>query len=115
VRRIASFAARNRIPFRKSRLHRMKASHEVIAMAAHCSLDRARPAVVFGKDQIIDPPTPRGFFITGVKEDGGSACATSCPGIFAVGDVRARSVKRVASAVGEGSAMMSAVWTHVNG
>jgi len=28
---------------------------------------------------------------------------TSVPGVFAVGDVRARSVKRVASAVGEGS------------
>ena len=28
---------------------------------------------------------------------------TSVPGIFAVGDVRSRSVKRVASAVGEGS------------
>jgi thioredoxin reductase len=28
---------------------------------------------------------------------------TSCPGVFAVGDVRSRSMKRVASAVGEGS------------
>nr|WP_291826707.1 hypothetical protein [Candidatus Microthrix sp.] len=28
---------------------------------------------------------------------------TSVPGVFAVGDVRSRSVKRVASAVGEGS------------
>ena len=28
---------------------------------------------------------------------------TSAPGVFAVGDVRANSVKRVASAVGEGS------------
>ena len=28
---------------------------------------------------------------------------TSRPGVFAVGDVRAESVKRVASAVGEGS------------
>jgi len=28
---------------------------------------------------------------------------TSCPGVFAAGDVRARSVKRVASAVGDGS------------
>jgi thioredoxin reductase (NADPH) len=28
---------------------------------------------------------------------------SSVPGVFAVGDVRARSVKRVASAVGEGS------------
>jgi thioredoxin reductase (NADPH) len=28
---------------------------------------------------------------------------TSCPGVFAAGDVRATSTKRVASAVGEGS------------
>jgi thioredoxin reductase (NADPH) len=28
---------------------------------------------------------------------------TSAPGVFAVGDVRSNSVKRVASAVGEGS------------
>ncbi len=36
--------------------------------------------------------------------------ATSCPGIFAVGDVRAGSAKRVASAVGEGSVVISKVW-----
>jgi len=36
------------------------------------------------------------------------------PGIFAVGDVRAGSVKRVASAVGEGSVVISGVWEHVN-
>lgn len=35
--------------------------------------------------------------------------ATSCPGIFAVGDVRSRSIKRVASAVGEGSIVIAAV------
>ena len=35
--------------------------------------------------------------------------ATSRPGIFAVGDVRAGSTKRVASAVGEGSVVVSAV------
>jgi thioredoxin reductase (NADPH) len=34
---------------------------------------------------------------------------TSVPGVFAVGDVRAGSVKRVASAVGEGSVAVSAV------
>jgi thioredoxin reductase (NADPH) len=34
---------------------------------------------------------------------------TSVPGVFAVGDVRAGSVKRVASAVGEGSVVISAV------
>jgi thioredoxin reductase (NADPH) len=38
---------------------------------------------------------------------------TSCPGIFAVGDVRAASVKRVASAVGEGSVVISQVYRHV--
>ena len=35
--------------------------------------------------------------------------ATSVPGIYAVGDVRANSVKRVASAVGEGSVVISDV------
>jgi thioredoxin reductase (NADPH) len=34
---------------------------------------------------------------------------TSVPGVFAVGDVRSRSVKRVASAVGEGSMSVSFV------
>jgi len=34
---------------------------------------------------------------------------TSLPGIFAVGDVRAGSMKRVASAVGEGSVAIAAV------
>jgi len=37
------------------------------------------------------------------------ALETSVPGIFAVGDVRRGSVKRVASAVGEGSVVVSAV------
>lgn len=34
---------------------------------------------------------------------------TSLPGVFAVGDVRAANVKRVASAVGEGSVAVSLV------
>jgi thioredoxin reductase (NADPH) len=42
-----------------------------------------------------------------------SPYATSCTGIFAVGDVRAASVKRVASAVGEGSVVISQVYAHV--
>ena len=39
----------------------------------------------------------------------GSQFATSLPGVFAVGDVRSSSVKRVASAVGEGAQAISAV------
>jgi thioredoxin reductase (NADPH) len=38
-----------------------------------------------------------------------SPFATSRPGVFAVGDVRAGSVKRVASGVGEGAVVVAAV------
>lgn len=55
----------------------------------------------------------KGFVKTGASE--ASPYATSEPGIFAVGDVRATSVKRVASAVGEGSVVISKVWEHVRG
>lgn len=52
----------------------------------------------------------KGFVKTGEAVGQASAFATSTPGIFAVGDVRAGSVKRVASAVGEGSVVVSNVW-----
>ncbi len=55
-----------------------------------------------------------GFVLTGPAVGGASPFATSCPGIFAVGDVRAGSVKRVASSVGEGSVAISKVWEHLN-
>jgi thioredoxin reductase (NADPH) len=55
----------------------------------------------------------KGFVITGVGAPT-SPFATSQPGIFAVGDVRADSVKRVASAVGEGSVVISKVWQFLN-
>ncbi|WP_299547049.1 cyclic nucleotide-binding domain-containing thioredoxin-disulfide reductase [uncultured Tateyamaria sp.] len=55
----------------------------------------------------------RGFVKTGPDVGAVSGYETSRPGIFAVGDVRAGSVKRVASAVGEGSVVMSAVWAHI--
>jgi acyl-CoA thioesterase-2 len=45
-----------------------------------------------------------------VAAGGHSQYATSSPGIFAVGDVRAGSIKRVASSVGEGSVVISSVW-----
>ena len=52
----------------------------------------------------------KGFVLTG--RDAGSdndGYATSCPGVYAVGDIRSGSVKRVASAVGEGSVVVAAV------
>jgi thioredoxin reductase (NADPH) len=56
----------------------------------------------------------RGFVRTGPEAGGRSAYETSHPGIFAVGDVRAGSVKRVASSVGEGSVVVSATWAHIH-
>ena len=43
-----------------------------------------------------------------------SPYATTRPGIFAVGDVRSGSVKRVASGVGEGSVVVQAVHQFLN-
>jgi thioredoxin reductase (NADPH) len=57
----------------------------------------------------------KGFVITGSgTASAASPFATSLPGVFAVGDVRAGSVKRVASSVGEGSVVISKVWEFVN-
>jgi len=57
----------------------------------------------------------KGFVLTGEGAGVRSVYSTSHPGIFAVGDVRAGSVKRVASAVGEGSVVISRVWDYLNG
>lgn len=52
----------------------------------------------------------KGFVLTGAEHGfENTPYATSVPGMYAVGDVRANSVKRVASAVGEGSVVISDV------
>jgi thioredoxin reductase (NADPH) len=52
----------------------------------------------------------KGFILTGGTDGFESTpYATSVPGMFAVGDVRSNSLKRVASAVGEGSVVISDV------
>jgi len=56
----------------------------------------------------------KGFIKTGQCVGAGSPYETSCRGIFAVGDVRAGSVKRVASSVGEGSVVISHLWEYLN-
>ncbi|BDZ46060.1 hypothetical protein GCM10025866_19690 [Naasia aerilata] len=71
----------------------------------------------------LDPAVRRdrwGFVLTGAEvveeapdawplERGPGVFESSVPGLFAIGDVRRGSVKRVANAVGEGSAVVSAV------
>jgi thioredoxin reductase (NADPH) len=54
--------------------------------------------ILTGRDVVKDVAAPLPYLFQ-----------TSLPGVFAVGDVRSGSVKRVASAVGEGSVVVQAV------
>jgi thioredoxin reductase (NADPH) len=65
---------------------------------------------------------PRGFVLTGSDAAADpnwqehrppQPYETTVPGLFAIGDVRSESVKRVASAVGEGSVVVSQIHTHL--
>ncbi|HVM54360.1 MAG TPA: FAD-dependent oxidoreductase [Acidimicrobiales bacterium] len=61
---------------------------------------------------------PGGYVLTGADAaalgaGGRTLFETTAPGVFAVGDVRAGSVKRVASAAGEGSVVVPHVLAHV--
>jgi thioredoxin reductase (NADPH) len=49
---------------------------------------------------------PKGFVVTG---KGSLPLQTSLPGVFAIGDVRSGSTKRVAAAVGEGAAVVAQI------
>ena len=55
----------------------------------------------------------KGFVITGDGTAEGRALETSLPGVFAIGDVRAGSVKRVAAAVGEGAQVVAILHRHL--
>jgi len=65
----------------------------------------AQGFIVTGRDLIVDGKRPRGWTL----DRDPFLFETSVPGIFAVGDARHGSGKRVASAVGEGSATVSMV------
>ncbi len=61
----------------------------------------------------------RGFVITGAAAPRpfpagiATALETSVPGVFAIGDVRSGSVKRVGGAIGEGTAVVAAIHRHL--
>lgn len=67
----------------------------------------AEPKTEWLPEEILDG---RGFVLTG---EGEHLFETRIPGLFAVGDVRAGSVKRVASAVGEGSVVIQQVHSYL--
>jgi thioredoxin reductase (NADPH) len=53
------------------------------------------------------------FVLTGADADGRHALETSRRGVFAIGDVRATSIKRVAAAVGEGAQVVAALHSYL--
>jgi thioredoxin reductase (NADPH) len=95
--------------------HRDTGTDEVVAADGMFVLIGARPHTEW-----LPPAIARdgyGFVVTGPDFDAEQSAAwplarepmryeTTVPGVFAVGDVRARSVKRVAAAVGEGSVVI---------
>jgi len=74
---------------------------ETVTADALFILIGAQPGTEWLPDEI--ERDERGFVVAGANYE------TSVPGVFAIGDVRAGSVKRVASAVGEGSVVIQHV------
>jgi thioredoxin reductase (NADPH) len=70
-----------------------------------------RGFVVAGPDLVVDGGTPPGWIL----ERPPFHLETSVPGVFAAGDVRAESAKRVASAVGEGAMAVMLVHRYLEG
>lgn len=57
---------------------------------------------------------PKGFLLSGdAARDGCKPLETSIPGVFAIGDVRAGSIKRVAAGVGEGAQVVAALHAYL--
>jgi thioredoxin reductase (NADPH) len=67
--------------------------------------------VLTGPDLLEDGPAPQNWPLRRLP----MFLESSLPGVFAVGDVRHGSVKRVASAVGEGSIAIHLVHEHLRG
>ena len=57
---------------------------------------------------------PKGFVLTGPEAGAVGLLETSVPGIYAAGDVRAGSIKRCATAVGEGATVVRFVHEHLS-
>ena len=69
-----------------------------------------RGYIITGSDLLRDGVPPEGWLL----ERPPMLLETSVPGVFAAGDVRCGSVKRVASAVGEGSIAIQMVHKYLN-
>jgi thioredoxin reductase (NADPH) len=100
---------------------RATGSGETVSAAALFVMIGAIPHTAWLPDDVVRDQ--HGFILTGRDlpgKDGAETgqpvplpLETSVPGVFAAGDVRAGSVKRVASAVGEGSVAIPQVHQHL--
>jgi thioredoxin reductase (NADPH) len=70
----------------------------------YVEVDRAG-FILTGPDLLVEGKRPKGWRLNRDPY----LLETSVPGIFAVGDVRHGSVKRVAAAIGEGSASLQSI------
>jgi thioredoxin reductase (NADPH) len=86
---------------RSGDVHELPATHVFLFIGADPNTDWLTGSGV-GLDE-------NGFIRTGPKAGGRHALETSVGGVFAIGDVRSGSVKRVAAAVGEGAQVIAAV------
>jgi len=87
-------------------------------IATHCAVSNvfvmigASPRTTWlCKDLAVDA---KGFIVTGTEAGAAGPFATNQKGVYAVGDVRSNSVKRVASAVGEGSVVVSDIHKYLS-
>jgi thioredoxin reductase (NADPH) len=71
----------------------------------------ARGFIPTGAEVMVDGKRPRGWW----ADRDPFWLESSAPGVFVAGDVRSRSIKRVASAVGEGSMAVSFIHQHLSG
>ncbi len=88
---------------RDGSLHRCEMSHMFLFIGADPNMDWVRGYVETDEN---------GFVVTG---QGGFSLETNTPGVFAIGDVRAGSTKRVAAAVGEGAAVVAQIHAMITG
>jgi len=110
---LESITLRDRVTGRESRV-RCEALFITIGAAPHtdwlpAEVLRDRWGYVLTGAEIVTEGGRRAW----PHERAPGALESSLPGLFAVGDVRRGSVKRVASAVGEGSVVVSAVHAHL--
>ena len=106
--RLASISCRNR-------RSKTEATHPIRNVFVFVGAD-PETGWLRGCDVVLDA---HGFVVTGKAADGSNgqvaaALQSSVPGIFAVGDVRSGSVKRVGGAIGEGAAVVALIHEHLS-